>query len=1403
EVRDVVDEVHRVVADFPDMRDRMLGLADEDALLEWLAAGNFVFLGAATYDRTADGDLALRAGSELGQLRRPHVIDPPAVPLEISDDTPVLVSRSDAVSNVHRAARRTCISVRAGGGARHRFVGLLASSAYRQSVLSIPTIGDRVRAILGLASNGAETHTGRSARNVLETLPRDLLFELDGDTLAHLVIDIVGLQERQIVRVFDVPEPVGPHSTVLVYLPRSRFHAQVPEAVAEAVASHYGGGHRDLESLVGGSSLARITFTVRRPDHGGGPDLEQLAAAVDELTTSWHDRVSEALVRQLGDHDGHRLARRYLGVLPPGYVAHASPGRAVSDLVCIDEMLEAGAPLATAMGREVEAPADEWRFRVYRRGDPATLSELLPLLDHLGLEAVDERPVTIQVDAGAVGSHTVHLYDIGVRLPVGADIDPARHAEVRRTFEALMLGGVEADGLNRLVAIAGLDRRQVAILRTYVRYLRQIGFAFSLRYVEDTLARLPAVAQRLIGLFEARFDPAATDRERAVEVARAVVMEVIDQIQVLDEDRICRGLLALLEATLRTNAYCGRTPVALKLDPSRVPDLPEPRPMFEIFVCSPDVEGVHLRAGPIARGGLRWSDRREDFRTEVLGLVKAQVVKNAVIVPVGAKGGFVIKRSPDDPGELRTHVIDCYRDFVRSLLDVTDNIVRDEIVTPPDVVRLDDPDPYLVVAADKGTATFSDIANEVAAEYDFLLGDAFASGGSVGYDHKAMGITARGAWESVRRHARALGLHAENDALTVVGVGDMSGDVFGNGMLLSQQLRLVAAFDHRHIFLDPDPDPAVSHAERRRLFDLPRSSWLDYDSSLISAGGGVYSRAVKSIELTDEVRVALGTDHERVTPLELIRIVLTAPVDLLWNGGIGTYVKASTESHADVGDRANDGVRVDASALRCRMVGEGGNLGFTQRARIEHALGGGLVNTDAIDNSAGVDCSDHEVNIKILLDGLVTDGELTTKQRNELLAGMTDEVAELVLANNRAQSLALMIARRQAHPMANVHARYLELLESEGWLDRDLEFLPTDKQISERQANRQGLVTPEFAVLIAYTKNADVSELLASDLPDDPVLEQELVRYFPAPLRERFGDAIRSHRLRRQIVATQVVNQMVNLSGISYDHRMTEDTGASTPDVVRAWVAARETLDFPAQWDEIDALRDVTLDIRYDLFLDCRRMAERCSLWILRNRRPPIDVTPVVDTFRDEVRTLGRELIGALRGAMAEIVNGIVDTRVSDGVPADLARRSANWRLLHTGFDIVEIAQRLSVPTMSVANTYWEVFERLELMWLWDGVGALPRADRWQTQARSALRDDLLSGLADLAATVTTEADGSAETWLADNSRAVARTTSLFAEIRRSEAFDLTNLSVALRQLRNLGLTSVHRAGRPTTAASP
>jgi glutamate dehydrogenase len=1032
------------------------------------------------------------------------------------------------------------------------------------------------------------------------------------------------------------------------------------------------------------------------------------------------------------------------------------------------------------------------------------------LLEHLGLHVVDEHPYELRLP-----DDTVWLYDVGVRVPEGTVLEPEVAHELQATFKALERGEVESDAFNRLVLLAGLTGRQVAVLRAYAKYLRQIGFGFAETTMSAALARHPEVAAGLVQLFEARFaEPGDPDgAARRAEAARSRLGEALDAVPSLDDDRVGRALMGVIEATVRTNAFwpdgaagSGHRPVlAFKLDPSQLPELPLPRPWAEIWVASPRVEGVHLRAGPVARGGLRWSDRREDFRTEVLGLMKAQMVKNAVIVPVGAKGGFVVKQPPAAPAALRDEVLSCYRMFIEGLLDVTDNLVDGRVVPPPHTVRYDGDDPYLVVAADKGTATFSDEANAIALRRGFWLGDAFASGGSVGYDHKAMGITARGAWESVRRHARQLGKDADRDPLTVVGIGDMSGDVFGNGMLCSRHLLLVAAFDHRHIFLDPNPDPEVAYAERARLFALAGSSWADYATTAISRGGGVFPRTAKSIPISPAVRARLAIEADQLTPNELISAILCAPVDLLWNGGIGTFVKASTERHADAGDRANDAVRVDANQLRCRMVVEGGNLGLTQRARVEYALGGGAINTDAIDNSAGVDCSDHEVNLKILLDRAVAAGRLDRAERAELLAAMTDDVAELVLEHNRAQTLALQIARRQAAPMAHVHARYLTLLESEGWLDRALEALPTDKQMAERQAAGLGLTTPELAVLLAHTKIADVAEVLASDLPDDPHLGAELAAYFPPAVRERFAAEIRAHPLRREIVATRIVNQMVNLAGISFDHRLTEDTGSSVADICRAWLAARDLLGLPGLWAEIDALGQgsggpaVKPEVQVELFLECRRMVERTTVWLLRRRRPPLDLAATVAAFGPGLREVAAMLPDALRGPLADAAQSVEAARLVAGVPESLAQRSAVWGLVHTGLDIVEVAAVTNRSVAEAAAVYWDLFAELGISWLWTGITDLPRQDRWQTQARAALRDDLLLALADLAVDVLSV--GTVTEWLARQERAVARARSVGAELARSGPADLARLSVGLRQLRNLLLTS-HRHDATASAAT-
>jgi glutamate dehydrogenase len=1102
------------------------------------------------------------------------------------------------------------------------------------------------------------------------------------------------------------------------------------------------------------------------------------------VITSTGNPVSDQWIADVRGATADGLLDRFLASLPPGYDEITSPPLAAVDLGALAELVDDERTMVSRLVRS----DDDVRFRVYLRGQTLALADLLPMLDSLGLRAIHERAFAFRIDEGT----TISLHDVLVQLPGAGFAHDDALDELQRAFAAEFEGRIEVDGLNRLVLLAGLTARQIQVLRAYSLYLHQIGFPFTRANIEHTLGGNATASQLLCRLFEARFDPHG-DRG-AVDGVRAELDEALDAVPGIDDDRTLRAVFALVEATLRTNAYRpatdgGPRPVlSFKFDTTKVPDLPKPRPMFEIWVCSPRVEGVHLRNGPIARGGLRWSDRRDDFRTEILGLVKAQIVKNSVIVPTGAKGGFVVKRAVTGDA-FRAEGVACYRMFIAGLLDITDNIVDGQVVPPDQVVRYDGDDPYLVVAADKGTATFSDIANEIAGEYQFWLGDAFASGGSVGYDHKAMGITARGAWESVRRHARAIGKDADADRLTIVGIGDMSGDVFGNGLLRSPHVHLVAAFDHRHIFLDPSPDGPTSYIERQRMFTLPRSSWADYDPALISVGGGVFPRTQKIIEISAEAAAQLGVDQRQFTPSQLIASILRAPVDVLWNGGIGTYVKAVSETHADVGDRANDAVRVNGADLRCRIVAEGGNLGLTQRARVEYALAGGLVYTDAIDNSAGVDCSDHEVNLKILLGPLVAAGRLSIEDRNELLESMTDDVGALVLDDNRAQTLALAIARRQALPMVNVHARYLQLLETEGWLDRALEFLPTDKQIAERQAAGTGLTTPEFAVVMAYTKSSNVTEMLRSELPDDPLLAADLFRYFPAAVRDRFPEAIERHRLRREIVATQVANQMVNLSGISFDHRMSEETGADVVDVMRAWVAARDVHGFQAQWDEIDALgAQVRLDTQVDLFLDLRQMAERSCLWLMRHRRPPLDLAATVDTYRDPIAQLATTLEHRLVGRMRDVLFSREASRLAAGVPETLAQRSVVWPLLHTGFDVADLADATGTPLDRVADTYWRVFDHLDVSWLWDAIGALPRAERWPSQARSALRDDLLTALADLTADALRA--GGVEAWAGANERLIARVAAMFREIRRVDAYDVVTLSVALRQLRNLPLVS-------------
>jgi glutamate dehydrogenase len=1122
-----------------------------------------------------------------------------------------------------------------------------------------------------------------------------------------------------------------------------------------------------------------------------------------------------AAIRLASGRDASEVQRQMERVLGEAFgtdqviaTAHVKPreghGPTVADLERI-EALDADQDLDLYLSRLPGGTMGDWRLKLFRNGR-ISLSAVLPKLTNLGVEVIDEYPYAVTRGDGT----SAWIYDLGLRL--GSDAQSYRDLEVRfeHAFRAVWNGAAESDEFNQLVVTAGLSWREVSVLRAYGSYMHQVGTTFSQEYVANCLLANPEVVHTLLQLFATRFDPDLTisSKERETAASRLVAQldGALDQVSSLDQDRILRFFRSLIEATLRTNYYqqdrngVAKPYLAFKLSPRTIPGLPRPVPYAEVFVSSPRTEGVHLRFGPVARGGLRWSDRRDDFRSEVLGLAKAQAVKNAVIVPVGAKGGFVVRQPPPPPADgaaVLAAGVACYREFISGLLDVADNLIGGRILVPPEVIRRDGDDPYLVVAADKGTASFSDVANAVAEDYGFWLGDAFASGGSAGYDHKAMGITARGAWESVKHHFREIGRDIQAEDFTVIGIGDMSGDVFGNGMLLSQHILLVAAFDHRHIFLDPDPNPAVTWAERRRLFSLPRSTWADYDPSAISLGGGVYSRAAKAVPLSAEVKARLNIDEEiaSLTPAQLIRAILKAPVDLLWNGGIGTYVKASSETNAEVGDKGNDEVRVDGCELRAQVVGEGGNLGFTQRGRIEYALRGGRINTDAIDNSAGVDTSDHEVNIKIVLDQIVRDQELTRFERDEFLAAMTDEVADLVLLDNIEQNRALGIACVRAPTMLPAHRRLIQHLERRGELDRELEFLPTDRILDERAEEGRGLTSPELCVLLAYVKNGLSAHLLEIDLPEQPWFTRMLQQYFPSDLVRRYGERLQRHPLRKEIVVTSIVNEMVNRSGITFAFRAAELTGASAADVTAAYIVAREVFDHPSYWQAVQLLpATVPPTARTALHVEGRRLLDRAARWLLRSHRAGVDIAGDIERYGPCVQQLTPSLPSLIRGVERERLFARATALTGLGAPSDIALRAAALLDAFSFLDIADIAEERTELARAVAELYFTLSERFGIDNLLTRITELPQADRWQDAARSALRDDLYSALADLTRTVLAEGSEGAsrdpalliDAWAKDNVEAVARLEATLADLAETSAWDIGALSVALRVLRTL-----------------
>jgi glutamate dehydrogenase len=1387
------------------------------ALLRWLGNGNFLLLGYQPC-RVQDGLVLGDGSSGLGVLRARSGSRP-----RLTDEAKLLVLAQAAVGSYLRyGAYPYAIAVRENvddGVIEHRFVGLFTVAAMNADVLEIPMISGRVREALTLAGSDP-SHPGQLLLDVIQTVPRPELFTLSAERLLTMAKAVVDLGSQRRALLFLRADRLQFFVSCLVYVPRDRYTTAVRLKIEDILVREFGGTRLEFTARVSESPWALMHFMVRLPEDSapGSVDVSEanrtrIQALLSAAARTWADRLIGAAAAFSDGTVAQADAEHYAAAFSEAYKQWVTPADAIGDIAIIKELTDDSVKLVFSERDEHGVAQLTW----FLGGRSASLSQLLPMLQSMGVVVLEERPFTVTRPDGL----PVWIYQFKISphptIPL-ASTEAERDATAQRFADAVTAiwqGRVEVDRFNELVMRAGLNWQQVVLLRAYAKYLRQANFPYSQSYIESVLNEHPSTARSLIVLFGALFDPrlSGSSVSRDAQAAAAAVAADIDALVSLDTDRILRAFASLVQATLRTNYFVtressarSRNVLAVKLNAQLIDELPLPRPKFEIFVYSPRVEGVHLRFGPVARGGLRWSDRRDDFRTEILGLVKAQAVKNAVIVPVGAKGGFVVKRPPLPTGDAaadrdaaRAEGVACYQLFISGLLDVTDNVdhATGNVSPPPEVVRRDGDDAYLVVAADKGTATFSDIANDVAKSYGFWLGDAFASGGSVGYDHKVMGITAKGAWEAVKRHFREIGVDTQTEDFTVVGVGDMSGDVFGNGMLLSKHIRLIAAFDHRHVFLDPDPDAGSSWEERRRMFDLPRSSWDDYDKSLISEGGGVYSREQKAIPVSAQVRAALGIDSDvaEIAPPNLIRAILQAPVDLLFNGGIGTYIKAESESDADVGDRANDPVRVNANQLRAKVVGEGGNLGVTALGRVEFDLSGGRINTDAMDNSAGVDCSDHEVNIKILIDSLVTAGKVKADERKQLLESMTDEVGQLVLTDNEDQNDLMGTSRANAASLLPVHAMQIKYLAAERGLNRELEALPSEKEILRRSEVGIGLTSPELATLMAHVKLALKEEVLTTELPDQDVFASRLPRYFPKPLRDRFTPEIRAHQLRREIVTTMLINDLVDTAGISYAFRLAEDVGVRPMDAVRTYAATDAIFGVGHIWRRIRAANlPVALSDR--LTLDTRRLIDRAGRWLLNYRPQPLAVGAEINRFAAKVKALTPHMSEWLRGDDKAIVEKEVAEFASQGAPEDLAYRVAAGLYRYSLLDIIDIADITEIETAEVADTYFALMDRLGTDGLLTAVSELPRYDRWHSLARLAIRDDIYASLRSLCFDVLAvgEPDESGEQKIAEwehiSASRVERARRTLNEIRESGAKDLATLSVAARQIRRMTRTS-------------
>jgi glutamate dehydrogenase len=1438
-LEDIISEVKLVVDDFGPMKSKIIEVMNSlptsskhhseqqiqevREFLAWLHDEHFTLLGFEELEVSyKKGSVIVEkvAGKELGLLKKRPTNGVDDLHQELVSNSKeelcgrmIEFDKSYAHCRVHRYAYPDYVTIKNydkdGRVCRQFcFLGLYASIAYTVNTAQIPVIRQKVAEVLHRTGFHPLSHDGKELQRVLEVFPRDELFLANVDQLYSTVIAVHEIQERRQVRLFLHKNRNGKFYNALVYTPKDLYCTELRERIQDILSKTLAASESQFTTYFSESVLTRTYFVFKvDPENPPKIDMATLEAEIIESSKHWQEQLRETLIEEFGEEQGNIEARLYDDAFPPGYQDDYDPRAAVNDIKQF-KSLDKESPLGMSLYRAMEDEPTMLRFRLYHFGEPLVLSDIIPILENLGLRVVGESPYDIdRFDGQKIWLHDFKLtYGLSERIEISKVKDKFQEA-----FERVWYGDAESDAFNKLILGTQLAWRDVALLRAYARYMKQISFNFSGEYIAETLGRYLKITQLIVSLFSTRFNPTTFKSEKkrasAEESCQQKIIEALDGVNNLNEDRIIRQYLELIKATLRTNLYQQdeqgkfKNYFSFKLKPELIPDIPKPRPMFEIFVYSPRMEGVHLRGGKVARGGLRWSDRQEDYRTEVLGLVKAQQVKNAVIVPVGAKGGFVVKNThlASDREAFLKEGVECYKTFIRGILDITDNLVEGKVSPPVDVLRKDEDDTYMVVAADKGTASFSDIANEISRQYGFWLGDAFASGGSIGYDHKKMGITARGAWVSVQRHFKELGINTQEKEFTVVGIGDMAGDVFGNGMLRSEKICLVAAFNHMHIFIDPDPDSRVSFKERKRLFEMPRSSWADYDETLISKGGGVFLRSAKSVAISAEMKQRFAIKEDRLTPNQLISRLLKAPVDLIWNGGIGTYIKSRVETDAQVGDKANDPVRVNGADLQCKVIGEGGNLGVTQLGRVEFGLKGGASNTDFIDNAGGVDCSDHEVNIKILLNEVVARGDLTEKQRRLLLEEMTSSVSDLVLANNYRQTQALSIAEQQVFLRLGEYKRLICSLESKGKLDREMEFIPSDETLLERKVQGVALTRAELSVLISYVKGDLKEQLADSDIPDDPYLAQALETAFPPRLVKQFKPQVYQHRLRREIIATQIANDMVNHMGITFVERLEQSTGENCVDIARAYITARDVFMMEEYWQALEALDyKVPAELQMSMMIELMRLVRRASRWFLRNRRSRLLPEEEISRFQKVVKEMSGNLDKLLQGHLRTDWELKKQELADQGVPPNLADYIAGVRSLYSCLGIAEASEKTGVEVALVAPVYFALGEELELDWFSQQIAELKIDNHWQALARENFRDDLEWQQRALTAGILRHineagsVEGAMEVWFERHLPMVDRWRSMLTDLHGADTHEFAMYTVAIRELLDLAQSSEH-----------